>query len=593
MNGVSLRSFRNLRATRLKLRQVLVDMTKRTREESSIKAMPNDRFCRVVFQPDEENSSIPLFVHHRALTEGRYTPCYYCGCRAHQTVDCPSKQLRYGMQGLEKLGYLSFDGINKVFSDYISSGKTAARAGKNDLEAGMSGPSSAAHQGFFEVKGIFQLPFFKNIWDARDERWDKVRQSRPRKGKKGGLIWMGTDCLRVSNLEQASAFLQTSLDKFSEDYRPYCALGFLHVEKEEFLTARALFLKALKRAQTKPQKMFILFLISRLYDLEGYRTEAAQKIREILTLDPDCEEANYQDVVFKLQDGKQSAALSLLRRLIEQNRQIFVCALIDPDLSAYGVIVQPELKQYYIRVKEQAMEVMRTARTEFQKSEQLLGKEETQEARLLWERLNECAGGESLFGYLDGIRHGSALIAASRKSIEDRRRGLFEDLHSLRGRMSRFLGYVGAYRFKNLIAGVYRDLMTIGRKIDETKEMAHSDIPERFKESLHRPVHLSASLDAIAVRLGRLDTIQLAALFMAKFFKINLVCLSMVIIVAMVLFPVMIHYLYLVFPGYSIDQGRNIWTYQQTILIVGGICGALLAFVRTIQGLEKEQDPLF
>jgi hypothetical protein len=48
----------------------------------------------------------------------------------------------------------------------------------------------------------------------------------------------------------------------------------------------------------------------------------------------------------------------------------------------------------------------------------------------------------------------------------------------------------------------------------------------------------------------------------------------------------------LVFPKYGIDPGRNMWTYQQTILMVGGICGALLAFFRTILGLEKEQDHL-
>jgi tetratricopeptide (TPR) repeat protein len=533
-----------------------------------------------------------LFVHHRALTQGRHAPCYYCGSRAHEIGDCPSKHFRYHPQALEKLGYLSFDSINEVFSDYVSSKKTADRVRENDLEAGMDGPLSLACQGFFEVKGIFQLPFFKNIWDARLDDWQKVRQSRTKKKKKGGLVWMGTDCLRVSDLEQAAAFLQTSLEKYPDDYTPYCALGFLSVEKSAFLTARAFFLKALERAQTNPHKMFIFFLISRLYDLEGYPTEAAEKIKEILTLDPGCGEALYQEVIFRFRDGKESDALSGLLCLIERDRQFFVRALIDPDLGPYGAIVQPALRQYYIRTKEQALDVLRRAGTEFQKSERLLGKEETQEVRSIQGRLGELAINESIFGYLDIIHYGNALIATSRKCIDDCRRGLFEELHGLRRRMNRFLKYVSAYRFKNLIAGVYSDLIALERQIGETKEMADSDDPERFKESLNRPTLLSAGLDTIAEKLERLDTIQLAALFLVKFFKMNLIYLSLVIVLAIVLFPVMVHYLNLVFPKYGIDPGRNMWTYQQTILMVGGICGALLAFFRTILGLEKEQDHL-
>jgi len=118
---------------------------------------------------------------------------------------------------------------------------------------------------------------------------------------KGGFLWIALDCLRVSNLAQAEAFLESSLAKYPNDYRPYCAMGFLNVERNDFPGAEYYFDKALDYAKTKPQKIFLLFLLSRLYDVNDRCFKASEKIRQILFVNAHCEDARSQKAVQEIE----------------------------------------------------------------------------------------------------------------------------------------------------------------------------------------------------------------------------------------------------------------------------------------------------
>ena len=78
------------------------------------------------------------FSHGATLVAGTDAPCFYCGSRKHRTTACPSKHLPYATSGLERLGYLSMDEINGLFSDYLN------RSG-NDLPV-IPEPASAEDQ---------------------------------------------------------------------------------------------------------------------------------------------------------------------------------------------------------------------------------------------------------------------------------------------------------------------------------------------------------------------------------------------------------------------------------------------------------------
>lgn len=546
---------------------------------------------KLIPQNNMATGAPPLFSSHNGLTQGKNPPCYYCGDKKHLATNCPSKHLPLTTHALNMLGYLSFDRIDRLFSDYVAGGKQSIDPDK-ESQTDTDTSHNLACCGFYDLRRVFQLRFFRNIWNSADHSWNKIRKTSVKKKEKGGFMWMGTDCLRVSNLAQAETLLETSLEQHPDDYRPHCALGFLNVEKNDFLTARYHFIKALDCAETKPQKIFILLLISRLYDLEDYPSEAAENIRDILIIDPYCVEAIYYDVIFKLRKGKESEALSQLLKLIDQDREYYINALIDPDLAQFSEIVHPELKGLFDGAKDEALGIFHEAEKEYDKLEKILDEKEIEEAGSLWSDIKELSKNDGYFAYLDIIYYGKSFISMSRNSIEKRRKEILEVLYGLTRRLEKYLVFAGKYRYRSLISAPDQQLTRVQTKIAQTRDMARSDVPEEFRRSPDRLGELAAELDEIQSKLKRLETVQLVILFLTRFFKKSLAFQAVVVFLAIIVLPVAVYYANFVLPKYKISTVQNIWSYQLGILIAGGICAGLLALIRTIKSLHKEQGQL-
>ncbi len=546
-------------------------------------------FVKIVFEENGQDSTLSLFHHHDALAIGENDPCYYCGARRHLARDCPSKKLDQTTSALERLGYLSFDEINRFFNDYVSR-NTPGGTAEIDSSFDPNNPLLLVHHGFYELKRVFQLSFLRRVWDDGNETWEKIRQWRARKKANGGVLWMGTDCLRVSNLAQAESFLEAAVEQDPDDFRPHCAMGFLNVERNNFLSARYHFVKALDCADTKSQKVFIRLLICRLYDVEDYASEAAETLGEILAMEPNCVEAMYQDIVYRFREGQDSEAMDRLGKLIELDRQFFINALIDPGLAPFGHLIQPFLSRVFGQAKNEATGILDEARKEYKKAKEFDDKIETEDFRAFWARVKEAAGQGSFFGYLDAIHSGRMFISLCRKNIDRRRQALFETLHGLNSRIEESRVFVKKYRYPGLVDSLRQRLMMVDKEIWETKEMAKSESASDLRKSLSLPAVLSAELDGIESKLKRLGMVQLMLVFLTTFVKRSLIFQAVIVFVAIVLFPVAVYYLNMFLPKYQISPVKNIWSYQQGILIVGGICAGLFALISTANGLDKDSQ---
>ena len=544
-------------------------------------------FYKLIPQEDREKSGPYLFLYQNALTQGNNPPCFYCADKKHLTTNCPSKHLPQTTRALEKLGYLSFDTINRLFLSYISGRRPNAEPDK-EPEMDTDGSTHLAYYAFCELKRVFQLRFFTNMWDAMDENWNKIKETSPEEDK-GGLLWIALDCLRVSNLDQAEAYLESALAKYPGDYRPYCAMGFLNVEKNDFLGAEHYFDKALDNARTKPQKIFLLLLLSRLYDVHDRPFKAVEKIREILFINRHCEDAKYQDIIFKFREEKNSETLRRLIKLIQQDREFYVNALIDPDLAPFSEMIHAELKGLFDQAKDEAMEIYYRVENELNKLEDLVGEKEIKEAQSLWLKIKELPKAGSYFAYLDIIHYGESIIAIGRRNIEKRRGNLLEVLYGLNSRVEKYLTFVSNYPYKNLIGAFSQQLRRLQAKISQTRDAARSDVPGEFKEALTRPEELSAELYQIESKLKRLEAVQLAVLFCTRFLKKSLIFQSVVAFLAMIAFPITIYYLNLVLPKYGMSPILNIWSYQKGIIVLGGITALFLAVLTTSKSLYKKQ----
>ncbi len=542
---------------------------------------------KLVLEKDSDSTSPRLFSYHDALTQGKNRPCFYCGDRRHLAVACPSKSLPPITRALNQLGYLSFDTINKLFFDYVAGGRSDPRpAGGAKTQAGRS--ARLAYHAYYDLKRVFQLRFFMNIWNAKEGDWEKCKQTSVMAEEKGGDIWIGTDCLRVSKLAQAEMSLEMSLARHPTDYRPYCAMGFLNVEKQDLLTAQYYFVKALDYTKTKPQKILVLLLLCRLNDLDNHPFEAVDRVGEILGVDSRCTEAMYQDVIFKFREKQDTRAVAKLVKLIHLDRQFFVNALIDSDLAPFSELIHPVLKGLFEEVKAEALEISSKAETEYNKLEQLLGEEEIKEARSVRSNLAELSKTDGYFTYLDIIHYGKYLINVSRRSLEQRRTDLAEVLYGLNRRVRKNSVLISKYPYRSLIAMVYHKLTLVEKKIGETQEMSASDDPKEFRQAFDRPQGLSAELDEIESRLNNLKSVQVVASCFRAFVKRGLIFMSANVLFAIAIFPVFVYYLNIVMLKYRMSRIDDIWAYQKVILIVGGICALVLAFARTIKSLDKK-----
>jgi len=479
---------------------------------------------------------------------------------------------------LKKLGYLSLDKINRLFYHYLSGADTDHEEASNLL----------AYYGFYELKSIFQLRFFRTIWDSNIEDWEKVKKGRVHKAK-GGLVWLGQDCIRVSSLDQAEVFLKTHMEKDPKDYKVYCAIGFLYIEKNNLLQARAYFDKALGYATTKPQKIFLLFLLSRLYDLNNETEEAEKKIKKIFFLYPQCPEAIYQDIIFKFRKGLGEKALSELIKFIEKKPEYYVNALIDPELAPFNDIIHPELKRLFAQAKKEANEIMPKVQEELERIKRVIGEKEKEieQAQSIWSKIKELSKIDSYLGYIDITHYAHSIISIAEVSIKERSKKIYEVLYELNHRCGEYLLLTNNFPYKSLIRSPYKSIRLIQAKINEIKTIVKTlDTPDGFRKSFTYAEGLSKDLDEIKLQLKRLDSIRKIFHFLSKFFKKSLVFQLSNLVIGLILFPVVMHYLILIIPG--LGSHSDIWIYQKGFLIIGGIAGLFLALFIAIRGLETK-----
>jgi class 3 adenylate cyclase/tetratricopeptide (TPR) repeat protein len=563
------------------------------RDKENLTAVPSTAangtplFYKLTLNNQKENDSY-LFSYQKALIQGENQPCFYCGDRKHLTTKCPSKQITEITRGMNRLGYLSFNEINKLFFNYLA--KTTSN---NDVGLETHGetdsPNNWACYGFYELKTIFQLRFLRTMWNSWNENWDKIKERRGGTDD-GGLAWIGLDCIRVSNMKQAESLLEDALRKNPNDYKVYCAMGFLNVEKNDILRAKNCFKKALDCAKTTPRKIFILFLLARLYELNKDPVRAEDGIKRILHLNPFCPEALYYEILFKFRKGNHSVALNQLTKLIGNHREYFVFALIDPELADFSGMIHQQLRNLLDEVRHEAIGATQKAEKNIlNRLRELFDKEEKEvvEANSQWSKIQDLSKTDSYFGYLDMIHYATRILTLGRASIEDRKNRLFEILDDLDNRLYKYLNFLTNFPFAYLSDPLSQQLKRIQEKTDENRESAKSKSPSKFKETFALLEELSAQLDQIESKIRRIETIRKVLEFTTSFFKKSLLFQLANLFMAIILFPIMAYYLSFIIFGFKISP-HHIWEYQKGALVLGGISGFLLALLTTAQSTYKK-----
>ena len=342
-------------------------------------------------QPGKEGSSTH-FLYCAALIDGVNPPCFYCGSRKHPTTRCPSKQLPYSACGLEALGRLGMDEVNRLFSAYLARAGGDLPADPEPLPTDGPYPVSLAPLSFYELKRVFQLRFLNLIWSAssRDD-WHKAKERRRETSAKGGILWLARDCIRASQLDEAEDFLRCHSRDNSRDYRTACGFGFVHIERGSYASAVDFFTEALGLAVAPLQRTYLLLLLSRIYTYDEDYNRALGALKEALRAEPYCLEARFEEIVRYFHSERQSDAMSRLLKLVSLSHGYWAAALISPELAEFQSSIAPEFSRLAVEACEEAHAVSCEADRSIASLKSFLGDEDegVAEAAFMQERMHE------------------------------------------------------------------------------------------------------------------------------------------------------------------------------------------------------------
>ena len=541
-----------------------------------------------ILPDDPEKGRSNLFMYQKSMVQGDYAPCFYCGDKRHVTADCPSKQITDLTQFIEKVGYLSVDKINNLFFKYINQ----QDAGNHELTNSVNGIKGEdlvhwVRHAFFELKSVYQLRFLRTIWNNTQEDWNRIKE-RTDGNEKGGLLWIGLDCIRVSNFSQAESILEDALSKSPDDYKIFCLAGLLCIEKNNLLRAITYLKKALDYTKTKPQRIFILFLLSRAYHLNEDLSKAKKVLGQIIRLQPFCHEALYQDFKYKLQHGNRSSSITQLVKFIKSNRDYYIISLIDPDLSAFSEEIQHQLERLVIEAREEAFRILPEAENKREKLEMLLGKDskEVSEASSMVLKMKELSDKGSYFGFLDIIHYGGSIINMTNRIVEGRNMKLKKKIRSIRRRLKGCRERVDNLPYSYLSGSISREMNLLQKGTDRLEERIESHEPNEFAGLLKKIEGIFEGLNRVENRINRLISISQLLGFCAGFFKKSVIFQSINLIIGLVILPMMDHYLSFILPEYRISP-QTAWYYQKIFIILGAITGIILSSITTKISLSK------
>ena len=542
---------------------------------------PDQSFYQYVKEISVQSSQQQATYMQSNPNGGALGLCFYCNEQNHYPKDCPSKALTETSRAFNDMGYFSLDTINRYVADYEIFKKHSEKNG-NDANSNLVLVTNC----LYELKSIYQLRFFRTIWGSNAEEW--VKAKRTKSESEGGFAWLSLDSFRVSNHERAEAYLKTAFDKNPKDYKSHCIAGFLNVEKDNLSAAMTNFNTALTFAGKNPQKMYIHFLQSRVYVLIGNIQKAQETIRKILTLDPDCAEAIYQDIVFKLQQEKDKSYLQKLVKLVKESKHYYVIALVDPDMAPYRDLINEELTKIIQEAQEYANQSVEDAKATLNNMQISLTRETAEEIQSHMTKMEELLKSESYFGYLDIPTLGHSVTTICNNTLKEQKQNLAEFIYKQNKRLEIALRFVHSYRFPQLSATILKKLKLLQSKITDVGNTNQFFTSWQFDVCRKQCSEVAQELDSIEPVLKKLSLLQHVMGMLLSFLKHSSMLFAVIFFLGIFVFPYFSSHINNILTKLDISSSMDQWSLQKTFLFLGGIISVIVSFFLSIKNTLKE-----
>lgn len=451
------------------------------------------------------------FQHRYAIIEGTRDACFYCGGRRHLSSDCPSKSLPELTPAFNNLRYMSLRKMNELFSRCILIGldKVWNKWEENNVE-GIDDAYFNAYYGFYDIKRVYQLRFFRVIMGYNGNDWYKATKMNAESD--GGALWIAQDCLRTGDLLRAETLLQDLYKGNPDSFGTNMLMGYFNIEKGHYIYALDNFKNAFRNAGTNPRKILALLLMCRISFLYFNDMAAAEEqIRLIKRIERDCPEAIYQDIVMKIQRGGDSKTITHLMNLVKRCPEYYLTSMIDPELINSQAEINKELHALCMSEKKDADALLGETERRVRDLTSWFGEAEqnVRNVAMSFLQTKEKYDSHSYFGYYDGIHGFSSIISDCNRLEGESREEIKGLIEGMEREIDRLSEYLKEERFHDELTG----------KLDILKEETKSFEKEfglslSYKDATARHEKLSHGLYVIQEAAGRIDKRRAIVSFM-------------------------------------------------------------------------------
>jgi len=534
-----------------------------------------------------------LFPHRELMVKGDLKECFYCGSCRHDLKVCPSKNLQLSSRVFIRFGHLSIEHITNCFAGAFSNpeqhNEGVANLKASDVQT-ISGQNEvlAAYHTFFDLTEIFQLRFLKRVWQTEAVTWNMLYSAGEQR-EEGGPLWLTLDCIRVGQTDKGGQFLKTAQDKDPDDYRLYMATAFLELEKGNHFEAIYQFERARECSRNKLQQIHALFLIARLHEVFKAYEKAEGKVHDIIYLDRDCLEAQYYKIVLQAKRVFHDEDIVKLQKIILQQPEFFLYALIDPRLLPIQGLVDQLLAEMLEGIRKETKDVVQAAEAKVNSIIEWLDEENEifQENKTLVDKMRQFAEQDSYLGYIEAKDIAASLISRCHLTQKTIRRNLLKEIASQENHLRRYEIYWRTYPLKGFFRTAGPLLHETRQKLNYAANLAKSDQANAFKQARRMAEETASELKKMVITVGKMAFLENGINVMRSFGKRLLILEAIAFAIAALVIPIGSSAISHLYPDLNWAVLENIEQYHKHAFGIGSITGFLVAIVLTLRDTPR------
>jgi tetratricopeptide (TPR) repeat protein len=338
---------------------------------------------------------------------------------------------------------------------------------------------------------------------------------------------------------------------------------------------------ALLLSRKNPQKMFLYFLQSRIYSLLGNVQKAQEKINKILTMDPGCMEAVYEDIILKLKQDKDKSAIQRLIKLIDEVRKYYVVTLVDPDMKPYSKAVNEALIKIFNEARADALHCYDEARMKVNSIRDTLTKKHNEDIQFSMAKIENLISSDSYFGYLDVAKLGNSVISICNNALKEQKKNLSETTFRINKRLEQDLAYVRRYRYPQFSSTCLKKLNSLKSSMTDISNINDYFSTDQFDACHILCGQIAQELDSQELIIKKLEIFQQSIVMSLSFLKYSSIFFLIIFFIGILLLPLLIDSINVIFAKLDISSISNAWSFQKTFLISSSIVSLIASFLIT------------